>query len=260
MRAVEAVENCLARCMTGLITATPTIDKRFRLIHSRTGVVNNFPLKDELLPPAVSNWNEREMAVAYIGGSSEERGIREMLRAMDLLPRSLTAHLELAGTFSTSELQAEMAALPEWNNVRWHGVLNRQGVAALLGRVRAGLVLFHPEENFVCSQPIKFFEYMSAGLPLIASDFPLWRSIIEGSGCGLLVNPLDPAAIAEAIERLLTNPSLAEQMGRRGRKAVEERFNWDTEEKTLLSFYASISSTPELQVSEAPALETSRGI
>ena len=257
---VEAIENCLARCMTGLITATPTIDKRFSSIHSLTGVVNNFPLKDELLPPSVCNWNTRDMAVAYIGSSSEERGIHEMLSAMSLLPPSLTAYLELAGTFSTSALQAEVAGTPEWRNVHWRGVLNRNDIAALLSRVRAGLVLFHPEENFVCSQPIKFFEYMSAGIPVIASDFPLWRSIIEGTGCGMLVDPLDPKAIANAIQQLLTNPVLAEQMGRRGRKAVEERFNWDTEEKTLLSFYASIFSTAELPVAEGPALETSRGI
>jgi hypothetical protein len=254
---VELIEDALARCMTGLITATPTIDKRFASIHSCTRVVNNFPLRDELLPPSVSNWNRREMAVAYIGGSSEERGIREMLRAIDLLPHSHGAHLELAGTFSTTALQTEMEETPEWNNVHWHGVLDRCGIASLLSRVRAGLVLFHPEENFVCSQPIKFFEYMSAGIPVIASDFPLWRSIIEESGCGLLVDPLDTNAIADAIEHLLTDSALAEAMGARGRKAVEERFNWDVEERNLLSFYSSILTPREVSVPDIAGLETS---
>ena len=254
---VELIEDALARCMTGLVTATPTIDKRFASMHSRTRVVNNFPLKGELLPPVGSDWNRREMTVAYIGGSSEERGIREMLRAIDLLPRSYGAQLELAGTFSTSTLQAEMEATPEWNNVHWHGVLDRQGVASLLSRVRAGLVLFHPEENFICSQPIKFFEYMSAGIPVIASDFPLWRSIIEESGCGLVVDPLDTNAIAAAIEHLLTDSAQAEAMGARGRRAVEERFNWDVEERNLLSFYSSILTPREVSIAEIAGLETS---
>jgi glycosyltransferase involved in cell wall biosynthesis len=226
-------------------------------MHSRTGVINNFPLKDELLPPTVSNWNSREMAVAYIGGSSEERGIREMLRAIDLLPRSLSVHLELAGTFSTAALQAEMEATPEWANVHWHGMLDRRGVASLLSRVRAGLVLFHPEQNFICSQPIKFFEYMSAGVPIIASDFPLWRSIIEENQCGLLVDPLDAKAIANAVEHLLTDSAVAEAMGARGRKAIEEHFNWDAEERTLLAFYSSILAPREVSLADIGALETS---
>ena len=81
---------------------------------------------------------------------------------------------------------------------------------------------------------------MAAGIPVIASDFPLWRKIIEEAGCGLLVNPLDTRAIATAIERLITTPAEAEEMGQRGRKAVEAHFNWANEEKTLLSFYASL--------------------
>ena len=259
MWVVEAVEDCLARRMTGLITATPTIDARFAAMHSRTRVINNFPLKDELLPSTCSNWKTREMAVAYIGGSSEERGIREMLKAVDRLSHSFHAYLELAGTFSTFALQSEMEATPEWKNVRWHGVLDRQGVAELLGRVRAGLVLFHPEENFVCSQPIKFFEYMSAGIPVIASDFPLWRSIIEESKCGLLVDPLDTKAIAEAIELLLRDSALAEEMGARGREAVEQRFNWSVEEQNLLSFYSSILSSTEIPIAGITGLETSPG-
>lgn len=78
---------------------------------------------------------------------------------------------------------------------------------------------------------------MSAGIPVIASDFPLWKEIVEGSGCGLLVNPLDPEAIAEAIKWLLENPEKAETMGKRGRKAIEECYNWDKESVKLISFY-----------------------
>ena len=78
---------------------------------------------------------------------------------------------------------------------------------------------------------------MSAGIPVIASDFPLWREIIEGNDCGICVDPLDPKAIAKAIDFVITNPDRAEQMGRNGQRAVQEKYNWGIEEKKLLGLY-----------------------
>jgi glycosyltransferase involved in cell wall biosynthesis len=237
---VERVENAAAKRMSGLITATPTIASRFRPMHSNAVIVNNYPILDEFAPPTSREWGSRDAAVTYIGGISEQRGIREMLAAMDLLPRALGAKLELAGWFTVPRLHTELVARPHWQHVQWRGKLDRNGIASLLNRVQAGLVVLHPEKNFVVSHPIKLFEYMAAGIPVIASDFPLWRSIIQEAGCGLLVDPFDTRALASAIERLMTNPDEAEAMGRRGRKAVEERLNWANEERTLLSFYSSL--------------------
>jgi glycosyltransferase involved in cell wall biosynthesis len=241
---VERAENAAARHMSGLVAATPAIKSRFRHIHVHTVVVNNYPSVEELTPLTTLDWTSRDVAVTYLGGISEERGIREILAAMDLLPRDLRARLELAGWFQEQQLQDELMARPQWRHVQWRGEIDRKGIAALLNRVRAGLVILHPEENFIVSHPVKLFEYMAAGIPVVASDFPLWRRIIEEAGCGLLVDPFDTHAIANAIERLITNPLEAEAMGRRGRKAVEERFNWTNEERTLLSFYAALLPQP----------------
>ncbi|MBV8673061.1 MAG: glycosyltransferase family 4 protein [Acidobacteriaceae bacterium] len=240
MWVVELVENAAARCMSGLIPATPTIAERFYVKNNNTVVVNNYPDLDEFHLPMISKWESRSPAVAYIGGISEQRGIHQMLAAMNLLPKTLGVRLELAGWSSIPELETELAASKQWQHIRWHGELDRNGIASLLGDVRAGLVLLHPEKNLVVAQPVKLFEYMAAGIPVIASDFPLWRKIIEEAGCGLLVNPFDTLAIAQAIEHLITAPDEAEAMGQRGRKAVERHFSWANEEKTLLSFYASL--------------------
>ena len=81
------------------------------------------------------------------------------------------------------------------------------------------------------------FEYMSAGIPIITSNFPLWRKIVEGNQCGLCVDPSNPKAIGEAIQYLINNSTQAQRMGENGRNAVECKYNWPLEEKKLLDFY-----------------------
>ena len=98
----------------------------------------------------------------------------------------------------------------------------------------------HPLVSYQEALPVKMFEYMLAGLPVIASDFPLWNSIVLGNGCGLCVDPMNPAAIAEAIRYIATHPDEARQMGRNGRQAVLQRYNWEAEEIKLLDAYRSI--------------------
>jgi len=232
----DRVENTAARYYSGVVTATPIIAGRFRR-RKEVVVVQNYPILDELLLPDPVPWEQRPPSVAYVGSISRERGILEMVRAMNLLPASTEGTLELAGTFSPPGLLQEAASLPGWNRVRYLGHLGRDGVRDLLGRVRAGLVVLHPEQNYLDSQPIKMYEYMSAGLPLIASDFPLWRPWILPNSCGWMVDPLDPGAIAGAIQRVLADPAGSRAMGERGRKAVEETFNWAPEERKLLDLY-----------------------
>lgn len=252
MWSVERVENAAARRMSGLIAATPALADRFRPIHPNTVVVNNFVMLDEFIPATRSEWKTRDPAVVYYGGLSEERGIREMLAAMAFLPDSLHVKLELGGCFYVKEQEAAFVAEPSWQYVNWHGELDRNGIASLLNRVQVGLVVLHPDEAYLTSQPTKLFEYMAAGIPVVASDFPLWRSIIEDAGCGLLVDPCNVRDIAAAIEQLIRNPNEAEAMGLRGRRAAEEHFSWANEEQVLLSFYASL--LPEHKVLGAEAL------
>ncbi len=119
----------------------------------------------------------------------------------------------------------------------FHGYAEEDSVLRLLGASRIGLAVLHPEPNYLKGHPTKLFEYMAAGIPVVASDFPLWRGIVEGAGCGLLVDPLDVRSMASAIERLLRHPEEADAMGKRGREAVEKRYNWSIEEGKLLDFY-----------------------
>lgn len=234
--ACEHLENVTLRHFTALVAATPEIGARVCGINPRSVVVNNFPIA-QATDIAPRRWAERDCCVAYIGSITEPRGIRELVAAMALLPASVPTRLALAGSFSPPHLQQKVAGLPGWERVDYLGTLDREGVVDLLGRVRVGLVVLHPRPNYVCSRPIKLFEYMMAGLPVIASDFPVWRDIVKRSKCGLLVDPMNPHAIKEAISDLLAHPELAEQMGHSGRAAVLRDYNWKSEEESLLALY-----------------------
>ena len=224
------------------MAVTPSIAERFRSINPRTIVVHNYPYVQELICGGEDiQWEERRQSVAYVGGITIQRAIREMVSAMAVLPGQLPATLELAGPEIPSEANsAELRENPGWKRVHHYGFLDQPSTFRILQNVRAGLVLFHPEPNHLEAMPQKIFEYMGAGLPVIASDFPLWRKIVGGAGCGIFVDPLSPTEIAGAIEYVLRNPHQAEEMGLRGRAAVLERFNWDTEASKLVNLYRQL--------------------
>lgn len=242
-RIVEAAENLSARGFSAVVPATPGIAARFYRLNRRTVVVNNYPMLQEWTSPGQqAGYANRAPSVAFVSaGITRTRGAVEMVEAMSLLPCDLAATLEFAGAIQPPELKDVLSKLPGWSRVRLHGTLDRPGVSALLHRVRAGIVVEHPVPNYMNGKPTKLFEYMAAGLPVIASDFPECRKIIDGAGCGLLVDPLNPKQIAGAIQRILSHPQEAQEMGQRGLRAIVEQYNWGAEEKKLIDLYCALA-------------------
>jgi glycosyltransferase involved in cell wall biosynthesis len=97
-----------------------------------------------------------------------------------------------------------------------------------------------PFPNHINAQPNKIFEYMAAGLPVIGSNFPLWKELIEGNECGLCVDPTQPSEIAAAINYLASHPEQALRMGANGKKMVQNTYNWTAEERKLQAFYQKV--------------------
>ncbi len=235
---IKLIEWMGGNFFDGILAATPNIANGFPA--SKTIVVQNFPIFDDLVQGFSIPYKDRPFNIVYIGVLSKLRGIEGMISAMKLLPEHLGAQLYLAGNFSPSELEYEMRALPGWERVRFLGWQSRGEIAILLNKARIGLVVLLPSRSYLDSYPIKLFEYMSAGIPVIASDFPLWREIIKGADCGLLVDPHNYHMIAEAIQFLLEHPEEAERMGKRGQNAISEKYNWDNEAKKLLGLYQKL--------------------
>jgi glycosyltransferase involved in cell wall biosynthesis len=224
--------------LDAIVVATPWIKGKFLKINPCTIDINNFPMLEELA--SADDEREERTKVCYVGGIEAIRGAREIVRALESVQSG--ARLELAGKFSDPTLRAEVQQYKGWSRIDERGFVDRIGVRDLLGRSFAGLVTFLPVPNHIDAQPNKMFEYMSAGVPVIASNFPLWREIVEENACGICIDPSQPHEIAAAIDFLAKNPNQVKIMGENGRRAVLDRYNWAKEEKKLLNLYMSLSS------------------
>jgi len=235
-RASAAILMGICARLDFVVAATSVIASKFQARGVRSADICNFPILGELEVVDADAQKQRE--VCYIGGISEVRGIREIVAALGMTKSGV--RLNLGGRFSEKRLEHELVRSDTWKNVNALGYLDRASVRKVLEKSVAGLVTLLPTQAYRDSLPVKMFEYMSAGLPVIASDFPLWREIINDNECGLLVDPENPQAIADAIDTLVNNPETARRMGENGARAVREKYNWGIEEKKLLALYAEL--------------------
>lgn len=238
---VERIENFAARCYSAIVAATPHIAARFSRVQRKSVAINNFPILSELLSierPTAPTPVDR--TVCYVGGISRVRGAIEMVQAIELA----NARLIMAGPIETESLRKELESLPGWRKVDYRGVVGRDAVRQIYAESQLGLVLLHPIANYLDSLPVKMFEYMAAALPSLASDFPLWKEILEPRNAGRCTPPLDVAQVAEQINRMLDDPALSVLMGQNGRQAVIQTYNWGLEEAKLIALYGELAPLP----------------
>ena len=243
---VELAETITARLIDGIVAATPTIAARFP--DGKVELVQNFPILEETVLAGMA-YKDRPAIISFLGVMGQIRGTEELVKAMKFVSPELRAELHLTGQFYPENFRSRLSSLPGWKSVVARDWVPRSEVLTELGLSRIGVVTYHPVANYVKAQPIKLFEYMANGIPVVVSDFPLWKELVEREGCGLTVNPLDPRAVATAIEWLLRNPDKAQKMGEKGRSAVSKTYNWAPEARKLTNFYEKIARAEKRQAS-----------
>ncbi len=231
-KAIEWQENKAAKKFDYICAATPFIRDRFKKINPNTIDINNYPILGELYNATSNKTN----TFCYTGGITEERGIINLVKAL----KDINTKLILAGPVNNKSYLNEMKKLKEWNKVDFLGLVDRNEVRNIMSKSIAGLVTFLAMPNHINAQPNKIFEYMSSCIPVIGSNFDLWKSIIEDNNCGLCVTPDKPEEITKAMKYLQNNPDIAKQMGKNGQKAVLEKYNWNIEEQKLFNVYNEI--------------------
>jgi glycosyltransferase involved in cell wall biosynthesis len=235
----RAVEVISATLFDEILAADSHIASLFP--PEKTAVIANYPpLSFVKQKPADAKRNSSAtFRLAYVGGISLERGIGKIVDALKLV-REMPVEFHLAGNVADAGLRQRFKTEPQ---VNYHGILPWEEVNLLLAEANGGFLLLQPGPSYHhCSGEgvIKLWEYLGMGLPVIISDFPKLKRLIETLDAGIAVDPADPAAIAAAIRKLRDEPQLRMRLGQNGRAAVLNDRNWETEAGKLIRIYQNL--------------------
>lgn len=172
----------------------------------------------------------------FVGGILRLWNISRILDAID----GIDCTLSICGIKDEAYLK-ELEQHSQWHKVNYMGFLNRSRLYQEYKKADLGLAVMLPRANNVDNSGtlgvIKFFEYMMVPIPIVASNFPRWKNIIESGDCGLSVDPFSVQEIREAIKELLKDREEWERRAKNARHLAETKYNWKTEEAKLLSLY-----------------------
>jgi glycosyltransferase involved in cell wall biosynthesis len=237
---VKVVENIFSRFFDGIITATDDILQNFAY-HKAAVSIKNYPIATCFINVEQGSVKDADVCrLIYIGGLSKTRGITKLIQSLEYFNSKQSINLILCGKFNPCNYELEIKSMEKFKNVEYLGLVSPDKLPELISKANIGMVCLYPIPNYLTALPTKLFEYMAAGLPVIASNFFLWKKIVEDNKCGICVDPLDPKTIAKAIKYLIDYPDEAKRMGENGRKAVLEKYNWEYESKKLVQFYKKL--------------------
>lgn len=242
-RVYGAFERYVLRRIDAVIfPATRDGKEVFSGIAQRTVTIGNYALKEELYSWYVPA-EKPEFRLCFVGDMTPDRGIDNLIRAAN---RS-GARLSLVGEFHPPSYGEAVRQMPESRCVEFLGRLDRERVREVLARSSVGMCTMPDggQYNICDTFNMKVYDYMAMGLPVILSDSAYARQVMERYKFGILVNPADVEETARAVRRLAEYPEEAARMGREGRRAIAEEFNWDTQVEKLLALYRDLTGGPE---------------
>ena len=224
---------------SAVLVASPHIKESIEEYNKNVHVITNYPTIDD--EEILNRWPDyKSKKVCFAGGIAQQWSHKETI---DALHECKGVNYVLCGSGSTEYLN-DLKKKPGWKQVDYRGRIPFSDVINVMMECSVGLVLWNPQNNrggkMGTLGNTKMFEYMRAGLPIICTDFILWRQIVEKYNCGICVSRGDKDGLIKAIKTLTDNPGLAEQMGENARRAVLSEYNWKTQEKKLYKVYEQL--------------------
>ncbi|NLI92262.1 MAG: glycosyltransferase family 4 protein [Peptococcaceae bacterium] len=240
---VDKTELRLARKFDQIITADDAVKERFDKVNSRVDVIYNF----SEFEPAEESSTEKEYDVIYQGGITLERGVYNVVQAIEILrEKHPEIRMVFVGPFDDQQGKEIVYSYIEEHdldrNILFAGKVPHVDVEEYIRKSRVGVVTLLPLPKYYKNIPIKQFEYMSCGIPVVGSDLPPIKRFLSKYNSGIIVDPTKPEEIAKAINILLSDPRLCKEMGDNGIRAVREEYNWGKMEEKLLKIYGRLEN------------------
>jgi glycosyltransferase involved in cell wall biosynthesis len=217
-------------------------ESRDRLVASgipeeRITVVSNTPPRAHALREEGDESVPRDgMEIVYLGLLEAPRGIATLIEAVgECLAAGLKLHLTLIGEGRDRQSFEEQARRvdPTGANISFLGYLPNREALDRVRRADVGMIPHYADEAWNSTIPNKLFDYMAAGLPVVASDAIPVKRVVSTTGCGLVFADRDADDLARAL-RAAADPGLRERLGAAGRQAIRTTYNWEQDSQRLL--------------------------
>ncbi len=227
----------IVKKIDAIVYASPHMEEYYLDLIKNRWMIANFPI---LTGDEDSQKPDENGKIVFAGGVSKQWCHHKIVSAIQKIDTKYT----LCGPGSASYIE-ELKSLDTNNKLEYLGIIPHKEVKPILQNSSVGMTVINYCANTGWKQGTlgntKIFEYMQAGLPIICTDFVLWKEIVDKYNCGICVDPDNTDEIAKAVSYLLENPKIAKQMGENGRRAVVEEYNWCVEESKLLKLYGGLS-------------------
>ncbi|MBN1185047.1 MAG: glycosyltransferase [Bacteroidales bacterium] len=176
------------------------------------------------------------ITVIYAGLLARSRVIHTIIESLNYCQSQV--NLWLLGKWENDSYFMQCSRLSAWRFVTYFGNLKPEEVYAYMKSADIGIALLLPIKNYLTSLPVKSFEYMACGIPVIISDFPYYRRIFYDSV--LYTEPQNPKLIAQQIDLLAQNKPLRERLIKKGKADIIRSRTWENEKENLLTLYNNV--------------------
>lgn len=196
-------------------------------------------------PEVRRRWNLGDGPVlGFVGGLRPWHGVDALPALLDgLSERYPKARLVIAGDGPLrGELERDLRERGLERNAVFTGWLPHEEVAPLIRQFDVALAPYpRPEHDFYFS-PLKLFEYMACGVPVVATSLGQIPEVVRDGETGLLCPPGEPDALVRACDRLLSDPGLRSRIGKAAAREVHDRYTWDRNAERVVELARSLNS------------------
>lgn len=238
----QLFEKIGVRCFDKIIIAEDGywtyVNENYKKYINKFTAIRNFSIYELIKNAApIKDYNKgNKNIIIYAGGLSKIRGIKEIIESIQSIENIEFIAL---GGWENDDYQNLCIQADKNKKMNYIGLVKMDMVYSYLKIADIGIANLYHKPNYLTSLPIKAFEYMASGLPIIMSDFPYW--IATFSKCALFVNPLDSNDIKSKIELLLKDVNFRNELADAGKKLVLEKYTWEEESKLLLNQYIQLT-------------------